>query len=57
MVDELLVTIAPFFLITAAAVVVGELNFVFKVGSWVPPRGFLAHDRDGLDVDVDVDDI
>ena len=62
MVDELLVTIAPFFLITAAAVVVGELNFVLNIGPWEwdPSRGFLGichkdrgnlHDRDGLGVD------
>ena len=62
-VDELLVTIAPFFLITAvAAVVVGELNFVLNIGpwEWEPSRGFLGichkdrgnlHDRDGLGVD------
>ena len=43
-VDELLVTIAPFFLITAAAVVVGELNFVLNIGPWEwdPSRGFLG---------------
>ena len=55
-------TIARFFLITAATVVVGELNFVLNIGPWEwdPSIGFLGichkdrgnlYDRDGLGVD------